>query len=407
MGYFDFLDQDVQEAPSIAPETQKKKPTQMLMGDESFAKMPKSASGVDLLALPAKKTQSTGPLTTDQLMKELNTTSSLSMWASKVPDKNSPEEILRQHGVPHNDFHKATLDIAGQLGLDPDEHINLGLGLDRVLKLPGMEDVRQEWTDEAQRLSTGFQVPQGVGGAPSPAGQAPAPSIEDVERQNLNLDLKALANEEPLNNVGSVIAMVLLSMVIGPHLAMLFFRRSAKGNELAQQVADRREKLKEYKDTRLREEERKRQDESFMRHLAAESSVHEKEKRREEDVSLRHQIMLKELGSFIHATEVAKKSGSDEQQAMVKGLKNQWSSYTAQGNSYLRQVKDIQDEMYYNQGALNPEKKMKMLADEEQYRKLATIEFEKAGKIHQEAEKMFLKYGLTAGSEESAQDAEK
>ena len=315
---------------------------------------------------------------------------------------NSPEEILKKYGVPHEDFHKAVLDIAGQLGLDPDEHINFGLGLDRVLKLPGMEDVHQEWSNEAQRLSTSLQ--QGVGKSPA---SAPPPSLEDVERQNLKLDLKALANEEPLNNTGSVIAMVLLSMVIGPHLAILFFRRSAKANELAQQVADRRVKLKEYQKTRLEDEERAKNEAMFMRKLAAESSERGKEKRIEEDISLRHQIMLKELGAFIHATEAAKKAGNDEQKAMVKGLKNQWSSYTAQGNSYLRQVKDIQDEMYYNQGALDPQKKMKMLADEEQYRKLAGIEFEKAGKIHQEAEKMFLKYGLTAGPEEFSQDAEK
>ncbi len=233
---------------------------------------------------------------------------------------DTPEEVMKAHGVPVDEQYRALNEMAQQFGVSPDEPVNFGVAMSRVLSDPSNADLRSEFEGFFKRLgASGQQLPAAPGG---PAGQqAQGPSASQIEEQNLQADIKELGKLAELQDWGSVLSFVLLSMLIGPQLAFLFYSNAAKKGTLREQIATRKDNIKRFQEREDLEERRKYDQENFLRELAAKSSV----RGQEQKVEFRQRLYIHATESANRALEKAQQEGNPEKEQFIKDKKAQFN----------------------------------------------------------------------------------
>ena len=406
MGYFDFLDQEVQEsAPSVAPPVKKKLPPvtdqiRAQVGD--LVKRGADQKEIDSLIgqfdwLPdpsapiraeSERTEATDPegtkfnlvagtrdLTGDRAAAIENPN------ARQIPLKigrNSVQEAMNANGVPEEEQLRGILDIAKQLDVDPNAPVNLGVALPRILALEGMEDVREEFSKYAESLRP-TSLPYTTKG-PGESTQQPSAGSEDIEREKRKLDLAELAKFDPMHNWASAISYVLLSMLIGPNLTRMIFRKGIEERTLEQQIRDRSEKIKRFQQQEDERRKLSQEDRQFQMRLRSETALRRESGALERQDEFMKQLFLTGYKSILNAKANAAKSGDKTLSQAVSKMEKSWSRAMTMARDADSQADKV--------AGMNP-------PEEQRLRKIAATWREEANKLVEMIE------GLNAGSEES------
>lgn len=276
----------------------------------------------------------------------------------------SPEEAMKANGVPEIEFYRGILELADKLGVKPQDPVNFGLALRRVLSEPGMEDVRQDFEDEAKRM-TGMKFRQASTGK-----EPPQRKPEDVERDLMEQDYKELAQQDPFHNWGNVLAFVVLSMVLGPGVARMFFRKSMRAGELEREIAGRNERIEMFRKEEADKNEAQRRESEFIRRLTAEGMMRQMTKEQDDQADFKRNIILKGIEDFMQAKKTA---ASPEEGKYIDSLKNSWSRSLAMA----RRLEDEAAQL----------EKMGQVDQANHKREIAQTYADEASKIHDDIEK--------------------
>ena len=249
-------------------------------------------------------------------------------------ETGTPENVMEANGVPTQEYYTGIMELAEKLGVSLDKPVNFGVGLSRVLSEPDMQDVRaefQQFMEGMNKANMPYQTPSG-----SDKGQKP-PSIDELEgeRQMKKLDIQELGRQQELQSWGEVISFVLLSMVIGPNLAFLFFSNAAKKGVLRNQIGMRKERIKELETERKFQSEQ----ENEFRKMAIQQQIKQSSQAEDRSYGIREKLFLKAADAFFKAKENA---GTAEAKAFVDGRERSFKRLLALGNKFENQAKDIE-----------------------------------------------------------------
>lgn len=238
-------------------------------------------------------------------------------------DTDTVDSVMKAHGVPVEEQYRGLLELAGKMGVNPAERVNFGVGVSRVLAAPENADLRSEFEGFFKRLDagTGAQAQTVAQPQTGTATQPQAMSQSQVEEQNLRSDMKELGKLDELQNWGSVLGFVLLSMLIGPQLAFVFFSNSAKKGTLRRQMEMRKENIKRFQEQEDIANKRAYEEKMFMRELSARSAVRGQEK----TIDFRQRLFLRATDSAQKAMAQAQKEGNKEKEQYIKDKKAQFN----------------------------------------------------------------------------------
>ena len=289
------------------------------------------------------------------------------------------ESLMEANGVPEKDFNDSVSDLLAQFNkqnntqLDLNSPMNFGVGLKSFLSLPGMEDVRTEFEGEAQKLIRGGTPEQNVSKEATKGTSLQArkdmEGTEEGQRLLLERDYKELGQEQPLRSAGAIIAYVLLSMVIGPGLARLFFQKSAKAGQLEREIGDRHDRIKRFQQEKDMEAARQVRHKEFMTQLAARSMMDRGEKAEDQQSRLKEKLFLMGVESLhqmkqreLEERKLMSKEAANASKKQVDDLEKTFSRNRAV-NERLEHV--ITNPLSYAPEAIEKAKKQKELVDEE------------------------------------------
>lgn len=176
-------------------------------------------------------------------------------------DLPSPGETIlgaaRSAGVPEDDFTTAITQIAGTLGVKLDESVPFPIALMRLLNRPEFAEARPDFEALGSQASQS-QAPQqpqpDKDGKPGEQQQQASPQ-QQLQTREVELMAK-LAQSKDIDNWLEAIAFVLLSMLIKPQMAILFFSKASERGELKSQIYDVRRRIGQQEYARKIEQEK-------------------------------------------------------------------------------------------------------------------------------------------------------
>ena len=249
-------------------------------------------------------------------------------------ETGTPENVMEANGVPTDEYYRGITELAEKLGVSLDKPVNFGVGLSRVLSEPDMQDVRAEF----QQFMEGMNKPTMKAQTPSTYDKnQPAPQVDELEgeRQMKKLDIQELGRQQELQSWGEVLSFVLLSMVIGPNLAFLFFSNAAKKGVLRNQIGMRKERIKELE----RDQKFKAEQDNEYKKMAIQQQRDRESKAEERSYGLREKLFLKAADAFFKAKDGA---GSDEMKAFLDGREKAFRRLLTIGGNLEEQARQIE-----------------------------------------------------------------
>ena len=144
------------------------------------------------------------------------------------PAHETIEGAAKAAGVPEKEFHKGIWEAAQKMGVDPADPVAFPIALQKMLNRPEFADARVGFEELGQTDLQAEQQQQTT----QTAQQQPVQDVRTQKNEEIRATLTKLAATKDIDNWAEAIAFVLLSMIISPKMAILFFSRSSERGEL-------------------------------------------------------------------------------------------------------------------------------------------------------------------------------
>lgn len=176
------------------------------------------------------------------------------------PPGKSIKEVAKGAGMDDDEIGKTALGILdtlrnGGLKIDTDAPVNFESAVATVIQQWAPE-LGQQFVDLAMELRPGLRTTMTVAGGQQ---KSQAEGQIDETKARLQGARVKLADAQELQSWPSVLAFVILSMVIGPRMAFLFFSNAREKGMLRSQIADFEKDIKGLEERRKTEEKERNQ----------------------------------------------------------------------------------------------------------------------------------------------------
>lgn len=143
-----------------------------------------------------------------------------------VQEHETINGAVKGAGIPEKEFVKGIDETSKMLGVNPQDSVPFPIAFKRLLDRPEFEEVRADFealgTTDPQMESQRLDKAEGV----------QAQTANQMQKEELKATMVKLAATKDIDNWAEAIAFVLLSMLIKPQMAILFFSRASERGEL-------------------------------------------------------------------------------------------------------------------------------------------------------------------------------